>query len=405
MIIKPKDVYRVETGADLSEEVISSLLTFYLPLVGNDAVLLFLFLHSEGRLARVNETHSRISAHLNRSMEEIEKARTHLEEYLLLRTYVSESETRNSYIYRLNTPLPPESFLASSEFMTSYRRAVENRHAEASVSRIESRTLPLSGYRDITLSVRHKPLERELAENGSASVSKPVRPKFRFADEDQDIRFDYERFLSLEHDLWFPNILRTSENMALIGRLATFYGLSPETMVRLVGDSITLFSGEKTLNADLLERKAARAKTELTEGKDPYALSPVSFLMSKQNGTPVTQVDKRILEYLSKEMQFSDEVINLMIEYILETSDNQLNSKFVEMVAGEWARDGVKTREDAMKERKKKSKRSSARKQDQLPAYYNANPKRSDAKETLSEEDLRKATELLKSRGKGKLDG
>ena len=31
MNLKPKDVYRIETGADLSEEMISSLLTFYLP--------------------------------------------------------------------------------------------------------------------------------------------------------------------------------------------------------------------------------------------------------------------------------------------------------------------------------------------------------------------------------------
>ncbi|MBR2793114.1 MAG: DnaD domain protein [Solobacterium sp.] len=405
MNLKPKDVYRIETGADLSEEMISSLLTFYLPLVGNDAVLLYLFLHSEGRMAKTNEPHSRISVHLNRSMDEIERARAHLEEYLLVRTWVNENETRNSYIYRLNTPLPPESFLASNEFLSAYRRAVDNRHADASVSRIESRALPLSGYRDITLSVRHKPLERELLENENAAGSKPVRPSYRFTEDEQDIRFDYEKFLSLEHDLWFPNILRTSENMALIGRLATFYGLSPETMVRLVGDSITLFSGEKTLNTQLLERKAARAKTELTEAKDPYALSPVSFLMSKQNGTPVTQADKRILEKLAKEMQFPDEVINVMIEYILELSDNQLNSRFVDMVAGEWARDGVANREDAFKERKKKTRRSSSRKIDQLPAYYNANPRRTSEKQTMSEEEVRRATELLKSRGKGKTDG
>ena len=405
MNLKPKDVYRIETGADLSEEMISSLLTFYLPLVGNDAVLLYLFLHSEGRMAKTNEPHSRISVHLNRSMDEIERARAHLEEYLLVRTWVNENETRNSYIYRLNTPLPPESFLASNEFLSAYRRAVDNRHADASVSRIESRALPLSGYRDITLSVRHKPLERELLENENTAGSKPVRPSYRFAEDEQDIRFDYEKFLSLEHDLLFPNILRTSENMALIGRLATFYGLSPETMVRLVGDSITLFSGEKTLNTQLLERKAARAKTELTEAKDPYALSPVSFLMSKQNGTPVTQADKRILEKLAKEMQFPDEVINVMIEYILELSDNQLNSRFVDMVAGEWARDGVANREDAFRERKKKTRRSSSRKIDQLPAYYNANPRRTQEKQTMSEEEVRRATELLKSRGKGKTDG
>jgi len=95
----------------------------------------------------------------------------------------------------------------------------------------------------------------------------------------------------------------------------------------------------------------------------------------------------------------------VMIEYIRERSDNQLNSRFVDMVAGEWARDGVHTREEALKERNKKAVNSYGRHQEALPAYYNASPKRGEEKESVSEEDLRKATELLKSRGKGKKDG
>lgn len=49
-------------------------------------------------------------------------------------------------------------------------------------------------------------------------------------------------------------------------------------------------------------------------------------------------------------MEFSDDVINEMMEYILKRSENKLRKIFVEMVAGEWARDEVKTKEDALLE-------------------------------------------------------
>jgi replication initiation and membrane attachment protein DnaB len=52
-------------------------------------------------------------------------------------------------------------------------------------------------------------------------------------------------------------------------------------------------------------------------------------------------------------MHFSNEVINVMLEYILSVSANRLNPRFVDMVAGEWARDGIETKEQALLQAKK----------------------------------------------------
>ena len=60
MTLRPKDVYRVEMTDNLSEDAISSLVTLYLPIIGKDAVLLYLLLHSEGRLQHTQESHSRL---------------------------------------------------------------------------------------------------------------------------------------------------------------------------------------------------------------------------------------------------------------------------------------------------------------------------------------------------------
>ena len=54
------------------------------------------------------------------------------------------------------------------------------------------------------------------------------------------------------------------------------------------------------------------------------------------------------------DMHFSNTVINIMLEYILQVSQNRLSPKFVDMVASEWARDGIETKEQALLETKKK---------------------------------------------------
>ena len=394
MTLRPKDVYRVEMTENLSEDAISSLVTLYLPLMGKDAVLLYFLLHSEGRLQHTQESHSRLFEILNLSADEVETARMHLEEYLLLRTYLQEGETRNSYIYHLNAPLPSESFLSSHEFVSMYIHALGSRQADNTVAKFVSGSISTSGYKDITVSVRRMPEER--FHEASVSFQK-VRPRYTFSNEDVDINFDYDHFFATTSDVVFPNILRTRENLELIGKLATLYGLSADRMRILVGHAITL--DPPVLDTEKLKNSAARAVPDVTSAKDPYSLPPVSFLMAKQNGAMVSQADKRILEKLRMEMHFPNEVINIMIEYILKRSDNRLNSRFVDMIAGEWARDGVKTREDAIKETKKNT---GARKKrtDVLPEYYNASPVRTAADEKATKEEVEEMRRLLSQKRK-----
>ena len=98
----------------------------------------------------------------------------------------------------------------------------------------------------------------------------------------------------------------------------------------------------------------------------PYEVSPDRFLSEKQNGAPVSESDRMILQTISR-YGFSDEVTNVMVEYILNRSQNRLIPSFVQSVCGEWARDHVQTFEDAMKEISK-AMRVPKRRQDVLPA-------------------------------------
>ncbi len=401
MILKGKDVYRVEVTENLSEDALTSLVSLYLPIIGGDAVLLYLLLHSEGRLQHTQESHLRLFELLGLPPDQTEQARIHLEERLLLRTYVQEGESRNSYIYRLNAPLPTRSFLQSSDFMAMYAHAVNQKQLDITSAKLSYGEISTEGYQDITSVISRLPTEQDYE---MAVGFQKVRPRYRFSRDELSSGFDYEQFFLVTSDFVFPNILRTRTNLEEIGRLATLYGLSPERMCILVGHCTKL--DPPSLDLERLKKASASAAPDVTSAKDAYSLPPVSFLMSKQHGAAVSAADKRILEKLSSDMHFPNDVINIMIEYILKISDNRLNSRFVDMVAGEWARDGVKDRESALAEtRKPRVSNVRAGRKEVLPEYYNAEPIRNKNVVPASKEKIEAAKKLLNQSGKGKNHG
>lgn len=394
MELKAKDTYRIETPDFLSEDAMTSLICLYEPIIGKTSTTLYLLLHAEGRKQHNQESHARLCSLLNIGIDELERARIHLEEYLLLKCYVQESDTKNSYVYVLNAPLPSSAFLSSNVYMSIYTHAVGKKNAETTTARLTG-GVSTAGFREITRRVNHA-AGRETFDNDV--VYTKVEPRYDFQNDDADISFDYEHFIATTSTLVFPVELRSQENLRLIGKLATVYGISADRMRILVSRCVYLDS--MTFDEEKLKVLAAKTQPDITTAKDPYSLPPASFLQAKQKGTPLTMADKKILEYLSVQEHFSNEVINVMIEYILKTSDNRLVPRFVEMVAGEWARNGIRTKEDAMKYVSQNRKPSSGRRQkeDVLPAWY-TKQKQGDDK-PLSREEIEMLQKGIHAAGK-----
>lgn len=347
MELKSKDTYRTYLSRDLSATDLDALMTLYQPLVGGDAILVYLTLASESR-----NTMQMNHARLFRLMNEIQldtflHAKARLEEYMLLRTFVKEGETRNTYMYMLISPLNAKDFLATSLYASRFMRTAGKKTYDENMSRFAYSFVKTDGYKEVTAAMKN--VKEEDYDN--AITYKPIQPRFRFQDDDTTINFDYDHFIATTSTSVFPSELRTQENMSYIGKLATLYGLSADRMRINVAHSISL--KHMTLDRERLKFLCENGKPDITKAKDPYTLPPVSFLMGKQNGASVTLTDKKILERLAMDMHFSPVVINIMIEYILKVSDNRLNPRFVDMVASEWARDGIETREQALLETKK----------------------------------------------------
>lgn len=76
-------------------------------------------------------------------------------------------------------------------------------------------------------------------------------------------------------------------------------------------------------------------------------LSPIALLENYQGGAPVSAADRRLIQYLLKDVGLSEEVTNVLIDYVLLVQDNTLPRAFVEKVATSWKRQGFQKAEEA----------------------------------------------------------
>lgn len=398
-MLKGEDTFRTECVNSISEDSIVSLLNLYQPLIGGEGVLLYLTLHAEAKHQRSQTTHKHLSRMLNMPLDTIERTRWHLEEFNLMRTFIKEGANHTTYIYHLNTPLPSVDFITNKIFMSQFVSAVGRKDAQEVAARLGNVGISVQGFKEVTKPFRHVEINEE--KTVEEAVMTRITPQYTFS-SDGDINFDYDRFLAGTSRLVFPLELRNEENLALIGRLGTLYGIEPDEMRKLVKRCCEL--DPPVFHPHRLKDLCSRHEVQTKETKDRYALPPASFLQSYMNGRPLPLSDKKILEYLSVEMHFSNEVINIMMEYILHKSNNRLSPKFVELVAGEWARDGIETREQAIEETHKNTAAPASgrpRKVIDLPDYMKQEHKNEGVDEKLMDELLEWQKKSGQEKGNG----
>ena len=98
-------------------------------------------------------------------------------------------------------------------------------------------------------------------------------------------------------------------------------------------------------------------------------------------------------------MEMPPAVVNVLIDYVLRKNNNKLTNAYVETIAAQWGRAGLKNAKDAMafaeKEHKKMLKKSTSvvkKKIEKEPVWFNKNID----KEQISEDEQKELQDLLK---------
>lgn len=340
--LKAKDTYRIQVSDNLSPLFNASLLSLYQPIIGPYATLLYLSLINEGLRQRSLENHGRLCDILNMNIMDVYKARCKLEEFNLINTYIRTIDDRSTYIYIVNHPLSPESFFKNELFVKLLLRSIGTKQFELTASKLINNKANLEEFKNISAKMRDDELESLKLDEVKFNK---VHPKYSFVNH-ADIKFDYDRFFKKVSSLVFPIELRNEENLQLIGEIASLNGIGVDEMIILVGNSVDY--QKKTFNGDYLKKAASKNSNAKLNTKDIYQSSPIAFLQAKQNNVEIASSDRLILETLAYKYGFSNEVINTLIEYVLKINQNRLILNFVEKIAAQWLRIGVKNRDDAI---------------------------------------------------------
>ena len=314
----------------LSSEQRQSLNLFYGPLVGKNSICLYEFLGSIQNLVELEDVYLL----LNMNASQFDIARNRLEQYHLIETYVHEGDM----LILLYAPLLPDSFLCHETYSRLYLASVGAKCFDKVKAML---------YKDKTVSSSYTKVESPLdvsildSWNESKEIAfEKVKPTIK-----QKYDFDFATLFK-GMDRIFPVRLRTSKNLDRIAEMAKIYGIDAKDMRKYVqrstNPSTHVFDLEKLKDMVLRNRKVMEVS------KDPYKMSPVKFLQNKQNGIPVVKSDQALIERLCKEFQFPIEVVNTLIEYTLQQTNQQFSRNYVEKVAASWVRLGVDSRKKAL---------------------------------------------------------
>jgi replication initiation and membrane attachment protein len=100
---------------------------------------------------------------------------------------------------------------------------------------------------------------------------------------------------------------------------------------------------------------------------------------------PVAAPERRLIEKLVTEYKLPAEVVNVLIEFSLERTNQRLNASFVEKVAASWMRLKIDSKEKALQN----IQQTNQKKEPELPDWYSI------TESTEPDEDLlKKALEL-----------
>ena len=412
----PADIYTVVNKTVLTDTDRNNLISLYEPIIGVVATSLYLTLWRDlgkSEIISPDYTHHHLMKILKLELTEIKLALSSLEAVGLIRTYVKEDEI-NKYVYELYSPLSSYEFFHHPVLNVVLYNNIGKEEYDSLKQVYDRVNIDLKDYHEITKLMDMTYKTSSVAD----SVNPQVHNELSITISDQ---VDFDLILSSIPKGILSEKVFSKKTKELINNLAFTYNINTLKMVELIRSSI---NAAGTIDKELLRKSARKFYQYNNDGNLPtlvyrsqpdYLKSPVGdntnrgkiikvfenttpydFLASKSKGNSPTNHDLKIVEYLLVDVGLKPAVVNVLIDYVLKVNDNKFNQNFVETIAAQWVRSGIKTASDAMsmaeKHHKKYNKVTKEEKKKSIePVWFNENIKR----EEISDEDLKQLEDLM----------
>lgn len=414
----PADNYVVVNKTILTDNDKVNLINLYEPIVGPLAISLYLTLWSDlDRTLTFSDSynHHHLMTFLKSNLNDIKEARSALEALGLIKTYYKDGDSINYYIYELYSPISAYEFfnhpilnivLYNNLGVNEYNNLVKS-YKKVNFKYDEYKEIS-SKLNDTFKSSAYNNFNNEDIKNKNSN-----KPKL-------DNLIDFDVLKESIPNKVLGNNAFNKKTKELINNLAFIYNLDTlkvSEILRLTIDENGLINKELFIkevrkyyeynNGGSLPTIIYRTQPEhlkspegdlSSTGKMVYIFentTPYDFLKSKYKNNNPTPRDLKLLEYLALELNMPPAVINVLIDYVLRISDNKLNKAYVETIAGQWTRLGIKTAREAMNQAKKEYKKKPKKeinKSVKLPTWFDNEQKDIN----VSEEEKKEIEALLK---------
>lgn len=412
----PADIYVVVNETLLTEIDKKNLISLYEPIIGSLAISLYLTLwgdldHQE--LISTELTHHHLMTILKSKKEDILKARTALEAVGLLKSYVKRNENINEFLYELYSPLSANEFLTHPILSVLLLNNIGQNEYQNILKYYKKLNISTSGYEDITSSMNNTFKVASVSEVEDIRKSKSLGVNL-------DNVIDFEMLIESLPEGLINNRTFNKKTRELINQLAFIYNVDTLKMIEFVRLTITnvgsidkeelrkvVRSNYEYNNSGSLPTLVYRTQPEhlkspegnlSNRGKMIYVFEntkPYDFLKSKNKGVKPTSRDLKLLEHLAVDFNLPPGVLNVLIDYTLRVKEGKLNSSYLETVASDWSRKGIKTVSDAMDlltKGKKAKKMEPIKKASTEPTWLY----KEQTREEMSEEEIKEMEDLFK---------
>ena len=411
----PADMYTVVSKTILNLEDRDNLIMLYEPIMGPLAVSLYLTLWRDlknNSFKSEEYNHHHLMCLMKLDLKSIKEARCALESLGLLKTYVKKGDIY-SYVYELYSPMSPREFLNHPVLNVVLYNNIGKMEYEAIKKSYEKKSMSLSEYEDITSSLNMTFASSNVLPEVDATerVKQNIQAKnvidfdMLIASIPKDILNEKafnKRTRELIENLAFVYNLDTIKFSEIIRNVINERGfIVAEELRKLARNYYTYHNNGKLPTLVYKEEKTSILENMSKRDKIIYVFEntkPYDFLKSKYHGVTPTNRDLKLLETLCCDLNLKPAVVNVLIDYVLKKNDNKLNKNFVETIAGQWVRSGVKTAREAMSLAEKEQKKliakapTNIKTPEDVPVWFKTEIKRNEA--TLEEQ--KELEELMK---------
>ncbi|HWL13677.1 MAG TPA: DnaD domain protein [Ureibacillus sp.] len=369
--VQPTDHFEISLPHFLSTKERQLLTLFYQPLTGPEPISLYLTLWAEGEDLHNNPmTHYYLMNVLNMPIGKIFEARIALEAIGLLRTWRKDDEDSRRFIYELSRPLDAQAFF-QDPLLSMFLFSKIGEQAYRKLRRRFTRSVNKDSFKEVSRSFMdvYKPVHMNVPKD-FAETHEGKKQDYPFYFE----QFDFNLLMSGLSENLIPSSSITAEVKEVIAKLAFLYHLSPLDMQKVV---ILALDDNMQISNDRL-KKAAADYYKLTVSKDAPKMEKMFVQSEKQQlpsqkaskeqelqiyleTTPPLQVLRDInngKEPLPSSVELAEDlivkhgmpigVVNVLLEYVMLTTDMKLPRKYVERIADHWMRKDLKTAKEAM---------------------------------------------------------